>query len=88
MYPILVFRNPGQAGAQGRAREVLLHGAAGIRALAQGLFEGFKERGIHVATVAGFVSPGSGEAEEVAERYWQRHSEPKDGWSPETVDTP
>src|SRR4051812_27135783 len=36
-------------------------GKAGIRALALGLFESFKEKGIHVATVtvAGSVAPGS-----------------------------
>lgn len=65
-------------------------GKAGIRALAQGLFESFKQTGIHVATVtvAGFVSPGSRDAEAVAERFWQLHGEPKDAWTLETVYTP
>ncbi len=46
-------------------------GKAGIRALALGLFESFKEKGIHVATVtvAAFVSPGSNDAEAVAEHF-------------------
>ena len=65
-------------------------GKAGIRALAQGLFDSLKEAGIHVATVtvAGFVSPGSRDAGAVAERFWTLHSEPKDSWSLETVHTP
>lgn len=65
-------------------------GKAGIRALAQGLFDSFRENGIHVATVtvAGFVSPGSKEAEAVAERFWQLHGEPKESWTLETVYTP
>lgn len=65
-------------------------GKAGIRALAQGLFDSLKERNIHVATVtvAGFVSPGSKDAEAVAERFWQLHDEPRETWSLETVYTP
>ena len=59
-------------------------------ALAQGLFDSLKERNIHVATVtvAGFVSPGSKDAEAVAERFWQLHDEPRETWSLETVYTP
>lgn len=47
-------------------------GKAGIRALAHGLFESFKEKGIHVATVtvAAFVDPGSADAQAVADRFW------------------
>lgn len=60
-------------------------GKAGIRALAQGLFESFKEKGIHVATVtvATLVSAGSKEAEAVGEQFWQLHSQPKEAWSAE-----
>ncbi|PXW65910.1 SDR family NAD(P)-dependent oxidoreductase [Methylobacterium sp. B4] len=65
-------------------------GKAGIRALAQGLFDSLKEQNIHVATVtiAGFVSAGSKDAEAVAERFWQLHDEPRETWSLETVYTP
>lgn len=65
-------------------------GKAGIRALAQGLFEGFGDAGVHVATVtvAGFVAPGSRDADAVAERFWQLHAEPKGAWTPETAYTP
>lgn len=65
-------------------------GKAGIRALAQGLFEPFREKGVHVATVtvAAFVDPGSKEAEAVAERFWQLHSQPKDVWTVETIYSP
>ena len=65
-------------------------GKAGIRALAQGLFESFKEKGIHVATVtvAAFVDPGSRDAEAVADLFWQLHSQPKDAWAVELTYAP
>lgn len=58
-------------------------GKAGIRALAQGLFEGFKAKGVHVATVtiSATVTPGSPEAEGVADRFWALQSQPRDKWS-------
>lgn len=60
-------------------------GKAGIRALAHGLFDSFKEKGIHVATVtvAAFVSPGSKDANAVAEHFWQLHSQPNGSWTAE-----
>lgn len=62
-------------------------GKAGIRALAHGLFESFKEKGIHVATVtvAAFVDPGSADAQAVADRFWQLHSQPKGSWTVEAT---
>lgn len=47
-------------------------GKAGIRALAQGLFEEFKSKGVHIATVtvSTTVTPGSREAEAVADHFW------------------
>ncbi|HRY06563.1 MAG TPA: SDR family NAD(P)-dependent oxidoreductase [Hyphomicrobiaceae bacterium] len=65
-------------------------GKAGIRALAQGLFEDFKDKGIHVATVivAGFVNPGSKEADTVADYFWQLHAQPKQTWTVEHIYTP
>ncbi len=65
-------------------------GKAGIRALAQGLFESFKEKGVHVATVtvAGFVEPGTKHPDAVAEHFWQLYSQPKDAWTVETIYTP
>ena len=60
-------------------------GKAGIRALAHGLFEPFREKGIHVATVTvcALVSPGSKEASSVAEHFWNLYSQPKDSWTVE-----
>ena len=60
-------------------------GKAGIRALAHGLFESLKEKGIHVATVtvAALVSPGSKDAEAVAEQFWLLHNQPEGSWTPE-----
>lgn len=62
-------------------------GKAGIRALAQGLFDNFKEKGVHVATVtvAAFVDPGSTASEAVAEQFWQLHRQPKSSWTVETT---
>lgn len=65
-------------------------GKAGLRALAHGLFEPFREKGIHVATVTvcTFVSPESKEASAVAEQFWQLYSQPKDAWTVETTYAP
>jgi NAD(P)-dependent dehydrogenase (short-subunit alcohol dehydrogenase family) len=60
-------------------------GKAGIRPLALGLFESFREKGIHIATVtvAALVSPGSKDAEAVGEQFWQLHNQPKGSWTAE-----
>jgi len=65
-------------------------GKAGIRALAQGIFEDFRDKGVHVATVtvAGFVSPGTQAVEDVAEHFWQLYNQDRDAWTVETVYTP
>lgn len=62
-------------------------GKAGIRAIALGLFESLKEKGIHVGTVtvAAFVNPGSKAAQSVADKFWQLHSQPKGSWTVEEV---
>src|SRR5882672_7075447 len=60
-------------------------GKAGLRALAHGLFEPFRDKGIHVATVTvcAFVAPGSNEAASVADQFWHLYSQPKDAWTVE-----
>lgn len=65
-------------------------GKAGIRALAHGLFEPLKSKGVHVATVtvAALVSPGSEDAEAVAEHFWQLHSQPQGKWHAEAKYAP
>lgn len=65
-------------------------GKAGIRALALGLFDNFREKGVHVATVtvAAFIDPGSKEAAAVADHFWQLHAQPKEDWSAEVVYAP
>ncbi|WP_236840771.1 SDR family NAD(P)-dependent oxidoreductase [Bradyrhizobium sp. CCGE-LA001] len=65
-------------------------GKAGIRALAQGLFESLREKGVHGATVtvAGFVSPETKEAQAVADHFWQLYSQSKDAWTVEATYTP
>lgn len=62
-------------------------GKAGIRALAQGLFESFKEKGVHVATVtvAASVDPASEAADTVAQHFWQLHNQPKIAWTVEST---
>jgi NAD(P)-dependent dehydrogenase (short-subunit alcohol dehydrogenase family) len=64
-------------------------GKAGIRALAQGIFEPFKEKGVHVATVtvAGLVSTPE-DAQAVAEEFWKLHSQPSGSWEVEAMYTP
>ena len=58
--------------------------------MTQGLFESFKEKGVHVATVtvASFVSPASRDAEAVAEHFWQLHSQSAGSWEVEAVYSP
>ena len=60
-------------------------GKAGIRALAHGLFESFKDKGIHVATVtvATHVAPGSEDCVAVAGEFWRLHTQPKASWTVE-----
>ncbi|MCC8938758.1 SDR family NAD(P)-dependent oxidoreductase [Bradyrhizobium sp. Arg68] len=60
-------------------------GKAGIRALAHGLFEQYRAKGIHVATVTvcTLVAPESKEASAVADQFWHLHSQPKDSWTVE-----
>ncbi len=61
-------------------------GKAGIRALALGIFETFKENGVHVATltVSGIVNT-TRDATAVAERFWQLHSQPTASWTVEAT---
>jgi NAD(P)-dependent dehydrogenase (short-subunit alcohol dehydrogenase family) len=65
-------------------------GKAGIRALAFGLFDGFKAKGIHIATVTvgAAVKPGSADAKSVAEQFWALHSQPVSAWAVESVYAP
>lgn len=60
-------------------------GKAGIRALALGTFESLKQQGIHIATVSVEVAinPESGQAEAIAELFWQLHRQPIDQWTVE-----
>lgn len=64
-------------------------GKAGIRALAQGLFDSLKGKGVHVATVtvAAFVKPGSPAAEKVGELFWSLHAQPQASWTVEAIFT-
>jgi NAD(P)-dependent dehydrogenase (short-subunit alcohol dehydrogenase family) len=64
-------------------------GKAGIRALTQGIFGPFREKGVHVATVtvAGLVT-NSKDANAVAEQFWQLHSQSAGSWQVETMYTP
>lgn len=66
-------------------------GKAGIRALALGLFDSFRDRGVHVATVtvvAATIDAGSPEAAAVAEHFWQLHQQPPGLWEPEVTYKP
>ena len=62
-------------------------GKAGIRTLTLGTFESLKRQGIHIATVtvSAAVAPDSEEAEAVADRFWQLHSQPIGKWTAEVT---
>jgi NAD(P)-dependent dehydrogenase (short-subunit alcohol dehydrogenase family) len=64
-------------------------GKAAARAFAQGIFESFRENGVHVATVTvGGDVRTERDAEAVAEHFWQLHSQPADRWEVERRYTP
>ena len=65
-------------------------GKAGVRAIVLGLFDPFRERGVHIATVtvAALVAPGSVEALAVADKFWELHSEKEGTWSAEVRYSP
>lgn len=59
---------------------------AGLRAAAVLLSEQYGPRGVRIATVTvgGEVAPGTRfDPDEIAERYWQIHSEPQIEWRPD-----
>ncbi|MEZ0317389.1 MAG: SDR family NAD(P)-dependent oxidoreductase [Methylophilaceae bacterium] len=60
-------------------------GKAGIRALVLGTFESLKAQGIHIASVvvSTMVTPGSKEAQDIAEEFWKLHSQVPDSWTAE-----
>lgn len=62
-------------------------GKAGARAIVLALFPALKERGVHIATVtvAKLVAPNSRETDEVAESFWQLHSQRPSEWRAEAV---
>jgi NAD(P)-dependent dehydrogenase (short-subunit alcohol dehydrogenase family) len=65
-------------------------GKAGIRALTVILDKAYGPAGVHVATVtvAGAVAPGGAfDPDEIAERYWQLHLQPRDAWEREVLFT-
>lgn len=56
---------------------------AGIRNMTEALFNSFREKKVHIATVrvSASIAPHSREAMEVAELFWKLHSQPENGWS-------
>src|SRR4029078_8241901 len=65
-------------------------GKAGIREMAQGLFDPVREKGIHgpTVTVCTLVSPESKEALSVAEQLWQLYTQSTESWTAERNYTP
>ena len=58
-------------------------GKAAVRALAEILHQQYGPHGVHVATVTvyGNIAPGSNfDPEDIAERYWLVHTQPRDEW--------
>jgi short-subunit dehydrogenase len=62
-------------------------GKAGIRAMTEALFPQLAKGGVHIATVtvAKSVSPGSSDAKQVADEFWNLHNQPRDKWAWEVV---
>ena len=63
-------------------------GKAGVRALAQLAAQAYEPSGVHVATVtvAGAVAPGSAfDPDEIADRYWRLHAQPRGAWEREVL---
>ena len=60
-------------------------GKAGLRAIAYGLFDTFRAKGIHVAmvTVKATITPGSNDAQSIAELFWKLHTQPASLWTVE-----
>ena len=66
-------------------------GKAALRAAATMLAQQHGPSGIHVATVtiAGPVAPGTPfDPDDIADHYWQLHTEPRDAWRHEVVHGP
>ena len=58
-------------------------GKAAVRALAAILHQRYGPYGVHVATVTvyGNIAPGSNfDPDDIAERYWRVHNQPRDEW--------
>lgn len=63
-------------------------GKAGVRSLVTMLDMAYRPRGVHVATVtvAGVVAPGTAfDPDDIAERYWRLHTQPRAAWEREHV---
>jgi NADP-dependent 3-hydroxy acid dehydrogenase YdfG len=58
-------------------------GKAGLRMAAQALFEPLRAKGVHVATVTVFGGIGldSTETRDIAEAFWQLHTQPPESWT-------
>jgi short-subunit dehydrogenase len=62
-------------------------GKAGIRNLTYGIFDSFKERGVHVASVmvSTLVSADSPESRGIAQAFWDLYAQPREAWTPEVT---
>jgi len=57
-------------------------GKAALLNVNQALFEPFRQKNVHIATVtvAALVAPGSTTATQIAEQFWSLHSAPREEW--------
>ncbi|MCB8422359.1 SDR family oxidoreductase [Klebsiella variicola subsp. variicola] len=60
-------------------------GKAGLLNLTHGLFPVLKAQNIHlsIVTVGAYVTPGSAEAREIADLFWQQYRQPSAQWTAE-----
>jgi hypothetical protein len=82
MPPIARRQHPGE---QSDAVDEIVERELGAGIRVHGLFDHLKKKGIHVATVTvvTLVSPGSKDADAVAEHFWQLHIQPRGSWTAE-----
>ncbi|MBR6976476.1 MAG: SDR family NAD(P)-dependent oxidoreductase, partial [Ottowia sp.] len=62
-------------------------GKAGIRCMAQALFPALSKGGVHIAsvTVTRTVDIAAGDAEKIADMFWNLHQQPQGAWDWEAV---
>ena len=74
-------------GMQGSVDARIVFGAKGVGrtdgGAMQGLFDDYRSRSIHIATVTVASFTGKGDPEGIAEAFWALHAQPREAWASE-----